>query len=428
MEQSEHNTQPIEPSHHIPQVRKQVFISLGVLLLLIAATTLVVLYGKGYRFIFQKGEPKVSKTGLLHLTSTPVGAEVKIDGHLTTATNNTINLIPGKYTVTISKDGYNDWQKDIEIQKEVVSNADATLFPKAPTLQSISTFGVESVMVDPSGTKLAFKIASQSAPKKNGIYIFDMTSRNFPVLAGQSSSTQIVDDTTDLFSKAELTWSPDGKQIIARITNEAGNQTYYLLKTDGFNDTPQDITTTLAGFTDIWRTQRQDKETARLKSLQPKIQQFANKYFRVLAWSPDDKKIMYQASDSAQMPVFLNPRRIGNNLLYERRDLTKGAIYVYNITEDINTRLVDSLDELCTVTEPTCTTPFTWFADSYHILYVHQKKIDIIEDDGSNLTTVYAGPFVNQYAFPWPDGSKIVIVTNLNNDDVAPTLYTIGLQ
>lgn len=427
MESTEIQSQPNEPIRHHQSVRKQLIISLGVLLLLVLMTTGIILYGKGYRFMFQKGEPTVSKTGLLHVTSTPVGAEVRIDGHLTTSTNSTINLVPGKYTVTITKDGYNDWQKDVQMKKEVVSNADATLFPKAPTLQAISTFGIDSVIVDPSGTKLAFKISSQSA-KKNGIYIFDMTTRNFPVLAGQSGSTQIVDDTTNQFSKANLTWSPDGKQLIAKIADSAGNQTYYLLKTDSFNDAPQDITATLAGFIDIWKTQRQEKQTARIKALKPKIQQFANKYFGILAWSPDDKKILYQASESAQMPVFIKPRRIGNNLLYERRDLKKGAVYIYDTTEDVNTRIVDTVNKFCTITDPTCTIPFTWFSDSHHLLYVHDKKISIVEDDGANITTMYAGPFIDHYAFPWPDGSKIVILTNLNNQGVAPTLYTIGLE
>jgi hypothetical protein len=162
--------------------------------------------------------------------------------------------------------------------------------------------------------------------------------------------------------------------------------------------------------------------------LKPKIQQFANKYFRILSWSPDETKILYQASESAQMPVFLKPRRIGNNLLYERRDLQKGAIYVYDITEDVNTRIIDTTNDLCTVTTSPCVTPFTWFPDSEHLTYVDNKKINIVEDDGANMTTIYAGPFLDHYVFPWPDGSKIVILTNLGNQSVAPTLYTISLK
>jgi Tol biopolymer transport system component len=264
-----------------------------------------------------------------------------------------------------------------------------------------------------------------------------MTARTVPILQGQSSSSQIADDTVDKFSEARLSWSPDSKQIIASVsavpaapntnpgTTESSGEaapvpaTYYLLKTDGLNDAPQDITATISETIDLWNTQLADREKSRLKSLKPKVADFSKKYFKVISWSPDDKKILYQASESAEMPVFLKPRRIGNNLLYERRDLKKGAIYVYDTTEDINTRVVDTIE-----TEPT----FTWFPDSEHLIYVHDKKIQLVDTDGANLTTIYAGPFLGNFVFPWPDGSKLVILTNLGNISASPTLYTIGLK
>jgi len=436
---------PQSSSQKIPQfhkghpqrtVKKQVLISLSVLLFLVATTVLIILYGKGYRLFVQHGEPTLTKTGILNLSSNPTGAEVYINSHLTTATNNSLNLTPGTYSITIVKDGYLDWKKDFQVQREVVSNAVATLFPKAPSLQSISTFGIKSVIIDPTGTKLAFNIASNSA-RKNGIYVYDMTSHNFPILAGQSSTTQIVDDTTDTFSEAKITWSPDGTQILASITEpDSSTPTYYLLNANSLNQTPQDITALYQNTLDLWKQQRKDKETAQIKSLKPIVQKFAKENFRILSWSPDDNKILYQASASAQMPVFIKPRLIGDNYLYERRDLEKGAIYVYNIPEDYNTRVIAPISQVCTIDDPSCScgqltdcpAPLTWFPDSSHLLYVNDNKINVVEEDGSNMLTLYAGPFMDHYVFPWPDGSKIVILTNLNNTSVQPTLYSIGLQ
>lgn len=414
------------PPHPRASIRRQLFLSLTVLFFLVIATALIVLYGKGYRFGFQEGEPKISKTGILQASSTPNGAQVYIDDRLVSGTDNAITLTPGKYTVRITKDGYNEWQKDIQIEREIVSSANALLFPKAPTLQSISTLGVESAVLDPSGTRLAFKITSNTA-KKNGIYVLELTNRVLPVLAGQSNSTQLVDETLDDFSKAALNWSPDGKQILASIPL-GESSTYYLLKSDSFNDAPQNITATVQNVIDAWQQQRLDKQTARLKSLKVPVQKFVKNNFRILSFSPDDTKILYQASHSAQMPVFLKPRLIGNNLLYERRDLKEGAIYVYDIKEDLNTRIVDTMPEICTELVTHCINPFTWHPDSEHLIYVHNKKIEIVETDGSNLTTIYAGPFLDHYVFPWADGSKIVILTNLGNTNTAPTLYTITLK
>lgn len=416
-------------------VKKQVFISLSVLLLIILTTILVIMYGKGYRIFVQHGTPTVSNTGILNLSSDPTGAQVFIDGHLTTATSNSLNLTPGKYSVTIVKDGYLPWKKDFQIKREIVSNADATLYPSAPSLQSISTFGIQSVMIDPTGTKLAFSIASSSA-LENGIYVYDMTSRSFPILAGQSSTTQIVNDTTDKFSTAKIAWSPDGTQILASIVESDGSTTYYLLNATSFNQTPQDITAIYQNTLTLWQQQRKNKESALIKSLKPTVQKFAKQNFRILSWSPDDNNILYQASTSATMQIFQKPRLIGNNYLYEQRDLEKGGIYVYNISQDYNTRILEPVKKICTVDDPTCNCdefnecplPLTWLPDSTHLLYVNDKKINVIEDDGSNMTTLYAGPFVDHYVFPWPDGSKIVILTNLNSPNLPPTLYSIGLK
>ncbi len=433
-------TAPVEMPHEEaePQrsVKKQVILSLSILAVLVAITVLIILYGKGYRLFVQHGEPTISKTGILNLSSSPTGAQVYIDGHLTTATNNTLNLTPGKYSVTIVKDGYLPWKKDYEIHREVVSDADATLFPQAPSLQSISTFGIQSAIIDPTGTKLAFNISSNSA-KQNGIYVYDMTSRSFPILAGQSSTTQIVDDTLDKFSEAKISWSPDGKQIIASITSPVdGSLTYYLLNTNGLNQTPQDITAIYQNTIDLWKQQRINKATALLKSLKTPVQKFAKANFNILAWSPDDSKILYQASASATMPVYNKPRLIGDNYLYEQRRIEKGAIYVYNIAEDFNTRILEPVNKVCTIDDSdcncddfnTCEQPLTWLPDSSHLLLIKDKQINVIEDDGSNMTTLYAGPFVDHFVFPWPDGSKIVILTNLNGPTLQPTLYSIGLK
>lgn len=423
------------PQH---SVKRQVIVSILVGLFLVGVTLLVILYGKGFRFSDQTGSLKLSKTGILSLNSNPKGATVYINDHQTTAIgdNTSLNLTPGKYNVKITKEGYSDWQKDFEIKQEQVSYAEAMLIPQAPSLQSISTYGIQSTLIDPTGTKLAFNLASNSAKKKNGIYVYDMTSRNFPVLLGQSNTTQIVDDSVDAFSEAKIAWSPDGKQIIASIATESDSPTYYLLDATSLNQTPQDITVIYTATINLWKQQRQDKKNAQFKSLPKKVQTFAKDHWHILSWSPDDNEILYQATKTADTPIFRIPRLIGDNNLYEQRALETGAIYVYNIKEDYNTRLIESIDRVCTIDDPACNCdeftkcplPYTWMPDSEHLLYIDEKTIFVIEDDGSNKTTLYAGPFVDHYVFPWPDGSKVVILTNFNNSTVPPTLYSIGLK
>lgn len=391
-------------------MRRQLIITSLIFGFLVVATILVIFYGRGFRLDFNKGRPDFLGTGLLVATSSPDGASVFINGHLTTATANTINLAPGEYTVRIFKDGYFSWEKNIKIQKEVVTKVDALLFPTAPQLQSITNVGVKNPVLDPFGSRLAYAVASQSA-RKNGIYVLDLTAR--PILTLQSSSTQIVDDTVDQFSNSNFSFSPDGTQIIAT----ASAQTTYLLDSNSFNSAPQDVTTTLSSVGSSFQNQNNDKEKARLESISKKLRKELSDKFKILEWSLDDSKILYQASKSADLPIIIDPRLIGTNTKDENRNLEKGQIYVYDIKEDKNYRInIPSAKNL------------HWFPDSSHLIIVANQKIDVMDYDGDNRTTIYAGPFVDSYVFPWPDSSKVVILTNLGNPDITPNLYTIVLK
>lgn len=390
------------------------------LLLLLTATAIVVLYGKGYRFGFDKGKVGISGTGLLVATSIPDGAQVFVNGHLTTATDNTINLSPGIYDVKIFKEGYFSWQKKLVIKEEVVTKADALLLPTAPKLESITNNGVNNPTIDPTKTKIAYTTASQ-ALKKNGIYVLDMTIK--PILTLQSASTQIADDTIASFSKAMIAWSPDAKELVASISAETFTSTY-LIQAGGFNSNPSDVTATLMTVEAQWQKSKAEKEKARFDGLKKDLKKVTSENFDIIAWSLDETKLLYKASQSAELPVIIKPRLIGVDSTPEQRNIEKGGIYVYDIKEDKNFEIMKPDPN----EESKKNIPLSWFPDSKHLIYTHDKKIDIMEYDGANQTTVYAGPFIDSYVFPWPDGSKLVILTNLGNEEIEPNLYTISLK
>lgn len=407
-------------------MKKTLLIPILILLFLIVATTFFILYGKGYRINFKKEMPKISKTGLLVANSDPKGAQVFIDDHLTTATDNTLNLTPGTYDVKLKKEGYFSWEKKLKIEDEVVTTVDAKLFPVAPILESIATTPVKNPILDPSRTKIAYQIASESSVRKNGIFILNMNSNPIPVpvLTLQSSSTQIADDTIDLFSEAKLTWSPDGTEILAQISTDPEKITTYRLQTNRFNETPQDVTAILESIHNTWNQQKQQKEKNLFSGIKTNMRQLINNNFSIISWSPDGKKILYTASTSAELPLMIKPRRLSIDTLVEERKITQDKVYVYDTKEDTNIPLPVKLPKQCT----DCFMPLSWLPDSGHLLYINDKKIIIMDNDGSNNITVYAGPFVENFAVPWTDNSKIVILTNLSNPNTLPTLYTIGLK
>ncbi|OGH07777.1 MAG: hypothetical protein A2W22_01005 [Candidatus Levybacteria bacterium RBG_16_35_11] len=397
---------------------KKLIIPLIIIIFLVLGTTIAVLYGKGYRFGFTNGRPDVSGTGLLVVTSLPDGAQVFINGHLTTATDNTINLFPGTYSVKIAKEGYFPWEKKLVLKKEVVTKAEALLFPIAPKLESITTTGVSNPVLDPSLIKIAYTVSSQSAPNKDGVYILDMSSR--PILTLQGASTQIASDSINSFSNAKLAWSPDGSQLIATIS-ALSSEAIYLLDPRSFNQTPSDVTETMTTLINpAWQKQQLEKDKAQLDGLQSKVKKLVSDNFKILSWSADETKILYTPIEDTSLPIIIDPRLVGTNSTPEERGIKKNSVYVYDIKEDRNYKILDSLTD--------SESPLIWFPDSKHLVFVHNQKVDILEYDGANITTVYAGPFVDRYVFPWPDGSKIVILTNLGNPTITPNLYTISLK
>lgn len=403
-------------------MRKQLIISISIVVFLLLGTVFVILYGKGYRFgLTSEGKPGISGTGILVATSNPDGAQVFINGHLTTATNNTLNLFPATYTVRIFKDGYFPWEKKIKVEKEVVSKAEAVLFSTAPKLESITVTGADNPVLDPTQTRLAYTVASQSA-RKNGVYVLDMSNR--PVLLLQGSSTQLADETVDTFSKATLSWSPDGKQLLATISAPLQNPTTYLLSASGMNTNPQDVTETLTQIQAQWQQEEAVKTKAHLAGLKAKLQSVVAENFSILSWSPDESKILYQASRSATVPLIIVPRLIGVDATTEERTIQEDHLYVYDIKEDKNY----SIDAVSPMSASETLKVVKWLPDSAHLLYVHDKRIDLMEADGKNITTIYAGPFLDSYVFPFANISKVVILTNLGNPTIPANLYTIGIK
>lgn len=395
-------------------MNRHLVISILIFAFVIVATFVIILVGKGYRFGINTGKIEIAGTGLLVLKSTPDTAQVFINGHLTTATNNTINLVPNSYDVKIFKDGYFPWEKKIIIEAEVVSQAQALLLPTAPKLESVSTNGAGNPIIDPSLSRIAFTVSSQSA-KDNGVYILDTSSR--PILTLQNAATQIVDDSINAFSKATLTWSPDGKEILASVPNSSGSQTFYLLTMDQFNSSPSNVTETLPSVMAKWVKKQQDIDASRLNSATKDLRKIIKNNFQVLSWSPDETKILYSASNSAIIPPVINPRLVGVNSTPEQRNITKGHIYVYDIKEDRNYEL-PSEDFI----------NYSWLSDSGHFVFIKDGKINIMEYDSQNSTVFYAGPLSQNYVFPWSDLTRIVILTNLGNSSITPNLYTISLK
>lgn len=413
------------------------------LLFIILGTIAVILYGRGYRPDFR--ENKLKTTGLLSATSDPIGAQVFLDGKLKTATNNPLNIDPGWYTVTISKESYIPWQKRLRVQGEVVTRADAFLFPTNPSLSPITTVGIEKPSLSPDGTKIAYIIPlgqSGVSSQKAGLWVYDLVERTLgfnrdPRQLGASSPTFN-------FSNATLTWSPDSTQILADI-----GKTLRLYQTSRSGDF-QDVSATYQIILRDWEEARLLKERQKLASFKQEIVDVATSSARIIAFSPDETKILYEATASATLPLAINPPLIGTNSTEEERTILPRKLYVYDSREDKNFFLMEK-NELPQPAEPSPSpspqgkrqlqaspTSFAynhknqsiyWFPTNRHLVLTLPGKIDIMEYDRTNWVTIYSGPFIDGFMAPWPNGSRIIILTTLNPGVASlPNLYTVNLR
>ncbi|HRY36456.1 MAG TPA: PEGA domain-containing protein [Candidatus Magasanikbacteria bacterium] len=140
----------------IKPIRRAIFVFFVALFLILSPA--IIMYTSGYRYDFQNGLLK--ETGSLNIDVLPSTAEVffnniKIKSEIPVRLN---NLTPGKYTVTIKKEGYFDWYKNIEINnKETVYIKDVVLLKKnLPTLIHDGT--VEEIAFSPDAQYLVYSI------------------------------------------------------------------------------------------------------------------------------------------------------------------------------------------------------------------------------------------------------------------------------
>jgi hypothetical protein len=390
-----------------------IFISFVTICSIVAAAVAVIAYGRGYRIDFKKSSLK--PTGIISATSDPVGAQVLVDGVLKTATNNSFSIDPGFYTVRITKESYIPWEKKIRLQGEVVSAVNAFLFPTNPSLSPLTTLGIANPSLSPDGTKVAYTIPDAhldtTTTKRAGLWYYELSEGPL----GRNRDPIHLDATNNFdFAASRITWSPDATQLL--VENNTASRLYTLGKPNTFTD----VIITRVQLLAEWNAAQTDTEKQKLAAFQPAIVTMATSSAKIISFSPDETKILYEATASATIPQVIVPALIGTNSTTEDRAIKPGKLYVYDSKEDKNYFLLNKTEVPGAI---------QWFPTSKHLLLTLKNKIDVMEYDRTNWITIYSGPFANNFVAPWSNGSRIIILTNLNGDAQSlPNLYTVNLR
>ncbi len=416
-------------------------ISFVTFIIIFGTAAAIIAYGRGYRFNF--GNHVLNSTGLVVIQSDPSGAQIIVDGTVKTATQATLTLTPGWYDITVAKEGFQAWKKRVKVQGEVVNKIDALLLPANPSLNALTISGVISPTLSPDGSKLAYVVPDQPqatisgtlSPATPGIWVLDLVDKP---LGLNRDARQIAQSNGVDFTKATLAWSPDSKQVLTTDLNGLS----YLMDTDKLN-APFN-TVNIKTVQTAWQTIKELQTKEQLNTIPRVFTDMASASASIIRLSPDETKILYAATASASLPQIITPPLIGTNPTEESRTIKSGNIYVYDVKEDRNYLVVmpSMLPASPTPTPSrikklpaTAAIPLDigsilhWLPTSRHLVLVLKDRVEIMDYDGTNTRTAYAGPFWDSFAVPWASGGKLVILTNLNSSASAVNnLYVVNLH
>lgn len=312
----------------------RLLIFLATFIFITGGTYLMIRYAQGYR---PTKTGTIRGTGLLSANSFPTAAEVYINGKLTTATDNTLNLDPGTYDIEIKKDGYHTWSKKIQITAELVTETNAQLFPTSPSLEPLTYTGANMPVPAPDGTKLAFTVASASAVAKNGLYVQELTSS--PISLNKTARQIARTESNYDYTTSSYTWSPNGSELLVSFKSGA----HILLDATQFNDlaTLKDVTVRLPQILSDWELELAREERVQMLKLPDFMAAIATESATNLYFSPDNKRLLYQATADLEVPSGLVPTLPSSSTQSEVRSIKSGSWYVYDLKEDKNFQIAE---------------------------------------------------------------------------------------
>ncbi|HUV72442.1 MAG TPA: PEGA domain-containing protein [Clostridia bacterium] len=421
------------------QHRLKIFLAIAIFIA--SATFLAIKFAQGYRFDFS--HRTLRPTGLLVATSNPRGAQVFINGELKTATDNTLSLAPGEYLIEIKKNAFYPWQKKLIIKKELVTQADAFLFPQVPDLKPLTFNEVQNPQLSYDGSKIVYSVPLPHP--EAGLWVMDLTDFLFNIGREPRQIAQTRSRTRD-FSQATYFWSLDSKQIVVEFAQPPEK---LLLDASQLNSALnlKDISSSWPEIVENWFEEDHLRQEAKLKKLAEALQEILKENAKEIEFSPDGTKVLYIATGSAEIPEKLLPPVLVSSTQPETRTLEPNKIYVYDLKEDRNFLLPFELPQPSPTPLPTkkalkvtpTPTPYQlvppnsqkpcWFPTSQHLYWLAENKVLVCEYDGTNLTTIYSGPMIIPYVFAAPGANKLIILTQLNLDPEAkPNLYAVSLR
>ena len=154
---------------------KRIFINIFMVFSICVLVTIITFLMFGYRFDSKQGN--LEQNAFLQFSSTPSGATVSIDGNVIgSKTSSKSSVRAGKHVIVVWRDGYQTWQKTINVQSGTLTWLNYILLvPKKLTVESVANYKtIYSSLASPKGNY----ILVQPQPNAPTYKLIDISSDN----------------------------------------------------------------------------------------------------------------------------------------------------------------------------------------------------------------------------------------------------------
>jgi len=426
--------------------QKRLLINIIIIIIIAIGSAVAIKLAKGYRPNLK--ELSLKGTGLLAVSSYPKQAKVLINNRLSTTTDDTLYLKPDTYQVEIIKEGFHPWSKELNIKEELVSIAAARLFPTIPATTPLTFYHVQNITPSPNGDKIAFVVTGSPFQADNGLYALSLDN----TLLGSKQSVQLTNQNIYDYTKALLLWSPDSSQILVTFPDKDQKSiaSSHLLNAKNFNQEQdiKDVTIQLPLILSQWQDQLTQISQSALNQTPEFLQKILLEKSRNVYFSPDQQKVFYTPTEDLNLPENTIGKNLPNiNSTPEQRQLKADHIYVFDFKEGTSYQLpylpknqeqepadqdnqssLSLITKLKGQTDSNYTTNLRWYPNSNQLIYTQEDKVEIIDYDGLNPTTIIEAQIIENFSIPSPNGNHLIILTNLNQKEDQQNLISLDLK
>jgi len=199
------------------------------LIFFLIVAPLIVLYSLGWRFDWQN--KKAVQTGIFYFKAWPKSSNIYINEELKDKTDMFFGsalvdyLMPNKYEIKITKEGYHDWKKILDITKKKVTEAkNITLIPNNVNLQKLIE-NVEEFFISPDKRDIIIK--QENTIDKKSTWSLKLYELDNELKSHLVDETDFSTKGVELFN---IIFSPNSEKVLLELGLNEKIQ-YYLLDT-----------------------------------------------------------------------------------------------------------------------------------------------------------------------------------------------------